>query len=366
MQEFQLLLVQIQTLVAQLAFQLAATLGLALAWLAVLLRGQTAAAGWRGLFGLTARVALILGLLWLVVLAVAWPPLLERTGNVLGPIVAALVAIMLVTEALGQRLAQSRHAVWQPAAGLLSALGFSLAVVLALLALSWLHSPLGATLIDGRYQVTEFSAMLGSPWALQAVLATLFGALVLVAALPSGVPVSDSATILTLPEVWRRRVTGLGVAGLLGLLWLLARSVGAELNPVTRTTQTLYEALLSGSGHWALRATFVLWVLTLAGWAIGLGSTKASSGLGALVAKLPVYCAPLLWVLVCWQLFGESTLSELAGLPVVDLGSQQPPLALAFGLLLVVVVVALSVWLVWRFLCRLGQLAVGNHAVEAT
>jgi cytochrome bd-type quinol oxidase subunit 1 len=152
MQEIQLLLVQSQTTLAQLAFELMALLGLGLVWLLVALGPQSPwANAWRSLFSLVARLTIGLGLLWLPVMVSAWPPLLERTGNVLGPMIAGLVAVMLVTETLAYRLAQHPSHGLRSMAAWLTAIGFSLAFALVLLAQSWMREPMGAALIDGRY-----------------------------------------------------------------------------------------------------------------------------------------------------------------------------------------------------------------------
>lgn len=375
MQEIQILLVQTQTVVAQLALQLVATLGLCVGWLAVALARHTCAPAWRGLSALTARATIVLGLLWLTVLAVAWPPLLERTGNVLGPLVAGLVAIMLVADAVAQRqvfatpsgytsaLSQRPWSFLQATGAVLTAIGFSVAVAVVLLALAWMAEPVGAVLIDGRYQVTHWSDMLGGEAFLRGLLATVFGALVLLAALALWVSQSDRATVLALPAGWQRCMAGLGVAGLLGLLWLLSRTVGMQLNPVTQTTQTFYEALLNGPGNGALRATFVLWLAALAGLlaslgvAAGAGHGASPSRLGAVMRQLTVIGAPVLWLLVCWQLFAMPLRARVADLPVADLASMQPVAVLAFGLLLVAAVVLAALWVLWRFFSRLAELA---------
>lgn len=355
MQEIQIFLVQAQTVAAQLAFQVASALGVALAWLALALgRGAYA---WRGLCALVARVAVALGILWLTVLAVAWPPLLERAGNVLGPFVAGLVAIMLVTEVLEQFLrASSRHGT-RMVAGAFMAVGFTAALVLVLAALAWLREPMGVALIDGRYQITEWADIVASPWLSQSILATVFAALLLLAALAQWACGSARTTVLALPDAWLRVLVGLGVAGLLGMLWLLARAVGGQLNPATQSTQTLYEALLSGTAAWSLRVTFVLWLVTLAGFTVSLGSLATASQLGQRIKQLPAYTAPVLWLLVCWHLFGLDVQSTAAGFPLADLASMQPPAALAFGLVLVAGVIVSAIWLVRRFLVRLTELA---------
>ncbi|UOD51321.1 hypothetical protein [Orrella daihaiensis] len=368
MQEIQLLLVQTQTVAAQLAFQMCASFGLALAWLVVALGlvRHSAAPAWRGLFALIARLGVALGLLWLVVLSIAWPPLLERTGNVLGPMVAGLAAISILTEVLAARLARSTHPRFKAVAHGLTALGMSLALGLALLLQAWLLDPTGVALVDGRYQIIEWSQMFDSRWFMQGLLAAVFGAVLLLAAWLQAPGARERLTVLALPDDWQRALSALGIAALLGLMWLVSRSVGAELNPVTQTTQTLYEALLSGSGHWPLRLLFVLWALTLAGLVSRLAASTRTSVAAARLLKLSLFAAPLMWLLVYWQLFGKANLSQLAGLPVKDLVSMQPLVALGFGLVLVVMVLGAAVWLLWRYINRLDELARANTAMEAT
>jgi len=378
MQQIQILLVQTQTALAELAFQSAAVSGLAIVWLvaafglasrttlpdsATPATGVTSvaftASAWRGLFALWARVVLVLGLLWLTVLAVAWPPLLERAGNVLGPVVAALVTIVLITESVAYRLSQSQQPQLQVVATLFTAVGFTLAMVLVLLGQSWLDAPTGATLIDGRYQVTQWTALFDARGFGQALLAFVFGALLLVAVLVQWVSGGGRAGVLAVSETWQRPLLGLGVAGLLGLFWLLSNAVGGQLSAVTQTTQTFYEALLDGSGNWPLRITFVLWLITLAGLVVRLGSGYTSSEVSAKMMRLPLLTAPVLWVMVCWELLVKNRQDQLAGLPAADLASMQPASVLAFGLLLVMLVVGASLWLLWRFVSRLATMSDG-------
>lgn len=362
MQEINILLVQTQTVMAQLAFQLAMALGLVLLILVVALRGDSSAAAWRGLFALVARLALALGVIWLAVLAIAWPALLERAGNVLGPMVAGLSAIMLATEALQQFLVRRSRSGLRFVATVMTIIGFTATLVLALAAMAWLREPSGVVLIDGRYQVTEWAQMFNGAALFQSGFATVFVGVLLAAALTQWASNREPATILSVPERWRRMMAGIGVVGLLGLFWLLTRAVGAQLNPATQTTQTFYEALLAGSGGLVLRITFVLWIVTLAGVVLSLAQSKPTNRLGRLLVRMPVFGVPVLWALVGWQLFFETGFSRLAGLPVADLASNQPLAALCAGLLLVSLVVLLSFWLMWRFLDRLTELSVAHRA----
>jgi hypothetical protein len=362
MQEIQLLLVQSQTTLAQLAFELMALLGLGLVWLLVALGPQSPwANAWRSLFSRVARLTIGLGLLWLTVMVSAWPPLLERTGNVLGPMIAGLVAVMLVTETLAYRLAQHPSHVLRSMAAWLTAIGFSLAFALVLLAQSWMREPMGAALIDGRYQVIEWSAIVQAQAFSRALLATAFSAALLLAVLAqwsvqtpnhgvTGSIITLSSTALS--TTGQRAMTGIGVAGLLGLLWLLNQAVGGQLNPTTQGTQTLYDALLYGAANWPLRLTFVLWLVTLAGLVVGLGSAGDTRKIAAWITRLPVISAPLLWLGAWWQLFISPQPSLTAGLPLADLVSMLPAWALAAGLALVALVVVLSFGLFVRFLVR--------------
>jgi hypothetical protein len=340
MQEIQLFLVQAQTLLAQLAFQTVAVLGLGLAWLLAVLGVRfTDALAWQTLFARVARVALALGLLWLTVLATAWPPLLERTGNVLGPVVIALVAALLLTEAVAYRFMSSVNQTLQSLALWLTAIGYSVALSLVVVAESWMREPVGATLIDGRFQVVQWAALFQSAGVIEAWLSTVFGALVLLGALVQSKLVGGRLDAsLDLPSGWRSGLAVLGALGLLGLLWLLARTSGADA--ASSDSPTFYMRLMQGSASsiegLALRVLFVMWVLTLVGLVLGMASTAVRSRLGQFMVQLPLFTAPLVWCLVWWQLYVWPQQTLVSGLPVADLVSLQPAWVLASGLVLVV------------------------------
>jgi hypothetical protein len=220
---------------------------------------------------------------------------------------------------------------------------------------------MGAALIDGRYQVIEWSAIVQAQAFSRALLATAFSAALLLAVLAqwsvqtpnhgvTGSTITLSSTALS--TTGQRAMTGIGVAGLLGLLWLLSQAVGGQLNPTTQGTQTLYDALLYGAANWPLRLTFVLWLVTLAGLVVGLGSAGDTRKIAAWITRLPAISAPLLWFGVWWQLFISPQPSLTAGLPLADLVSMLPAWALAAGLALVALVVVLSFGLFVRFLVR--------------
>ena len=357
MQEIQLHLVQLQVVMAELAFHLMALMGLGLAWL-LALTGTTGATRlfWQRLFGVAARFTMLLGLLWLTVMATALPLLLERTGNVLGPMIGGVVALAVLTEALAWRMTKSPHAGLSRIARWLAALGYSAALAVVLLADSWMRTPVGAALIDGRYQVTEWSAIVGASEFVRGLLASAFGALILLAAIAAwsagALGQRESDAHLDQMTRLKRRLAGLGVAGLLGLLWLLTQAVGGQLGPNTQSAQTLSDALLVGSGNWSLRITFVLWLVTLAGLVATLGPSGGDGRIGAIARRVPFVTAPLLCCFAWWELFVKSQQSLVSGLPLTDLASMQPAWALVLGLLLVCALVLLCIGLLTRLVVR--------------
>ena len=157
-----------------------AALATALGWLLVFMRWrsirhldggwQAAYRFWARIFALTLIIALGCALPFLVELGTLWPSLLERIGNVAGPLLAASIVTFFVIKAvfLGVMLFGQKRA--SPLGHLFSifmvSVGLSATVFWGLVLQSWTHTPDGATLIDGRYQVFDwvevvFNASLG-------------------------------------------------------------------------------------------------------------------------------------------------------------------------------------------------------------
>lgn len=350
MQEIQLLLVQLQTLAAEMAFQIVAVLGLGLVWLAVAFDATRLTE--RDLAGMVvcrrvASIARALGLLWLIVLVTAWPPLLERTGNVLGPMLLMLVLVLLITEGVVWRAAQSKKAVFRQVAAVAVALAYTATLALVVLAQSWMNTPTGAEFVDGRLQVVQWAALVSNGGFARAALATLLAAVVLAAAwVQFGAPVvgnssgsalnnsSNSGSSPSLPNNWRVVLNALAMAAAVGLLWLATQAMP--------DTAPFYVTLMQGASDsvqaiW-VRLTFVSWLLTMAALVIGLTRPQPTQRSRLLLHKLPVITAPLFWGLVYWQISGRWSQSTVAGLPVADLVSTQPVWVLAFGCLLVIAV----------------------------
>ena len=359
MQETQLLLVQLQTIVAQIAFQVVAVLGLGLAWLTVVLgAGQIANA--QSAFTRVASIARSLGLLWLIVLASAWPVLLERTGNVLGPLLLTTVVVLLITEAVIYRAAQTLPTPLRRLAGVAVALAYSLALALVVLAESWMNMPTGAALVDGRFQVVQWTDLIETAGFVEVYAATLLAALVLAAAwVQYGAAVTGEGCELGSARV-RVPLTALAMAALVALLWLVAQTM-----PVSAT---FYSVLMGESGDSAasllVRLTLVLWLLTMAGLLVSLTDRQfqlSNRTLGGLM-KMPIVTAPLFWVLAWWQINGAAKHATVAGLPVADLVSTQPVWVLAIGCLLVGGVVLVALRLLMGLL--LGSSQVSPSEVE--
>ena len=354
MQEIQLILAQAQTVLVQLAFQVVAVLGLGLAWLMVAIGTESPHVKvWRELFGRVARTTLVLGLVWLVVLATAWPPLLERVGNVLGPVLGAAVAVVLVVESLVARAMRAQAAWLRSAATVLTAMGYTVALALVVVAESWMREPVGAALIDGRFLVIDWQELLTNEVFAQTLLATLLGALMLLAALLQLANQPKNGLSLTLPGAWRRALTALGLASSVGLLWLVSSSVGANsmgafYDSVLQASDGAQAGAMGPVSAWLMRVLLVLWIVTVAGLVVSLAGTAGSSNLARIMSRVPLVSAPLMWCLTWWQLNAQAQASLVSGLPVADLVSGEPTVVLVAGLLLVSAVVVASFVVLWR------------------
>ena len=173
-------------------FNLFAALSTVLAWVVFWFRlraWRDEGAGWLAAYRFWVRIFalsyfLTLGLLLPVLIQVGtlWPSLLERIGNVAGPLVAfGLVSLFLFksmfmgTLLYGQRRVSPRLHVFS-ALGV--AAGMSATAFWALVLWSWMQSPDGATLIDGRFQVYHWpDVILNSLLASNVLLFVAFGLL---------------------------------------------------------------------------------------------------------------------------------------------------------------------------------------------
>ncbi|MEI6838194.1 MAG: cytochrome ubiquinol oxidase subunit I [Alcaligenaceae bacterium] len=149
-----------------------AALAMALGWILCVFRFQawkTPDSGWTAAyrfwvraFALSFFLALATALPILIEFGTLWPALIERTGNVAGPLVAFGLATFILTNSLfmgivlfGQRrVSPTLHFF----AVLMVAFGLTLTLFWAVVLHTWAQAPLGAALIDGRFQVYEWNA----------------------------------------------------------------------------------------------------------------------------------------------------------------------------------------------------------------
>jgi cytochrome d ubiquinol oxidase subunit I len=122
---------------------------------------------WVRVFALTFFMALASSMPVLLELGILWPSLLERIGNVAGPLIAFGITTLFVIKSLflgimffGQRRVSDRTHVASVA---MVAIGLSATIFWGLVLVSWTHSPTGASLIDGRYLVNDWLALIFNP-----------------------------------------------------------------------------------------------------------------------------------------------------------------------------------------------------------
>ncbi len=122
---------------------------------------------WVRIFALAFILALASALPVLFELGTLWPALLERVGNVAGPLLAFGVTTLFLVKSvfMGVMLFGQRR-VSDPAhvfAVFAVALGLTCTIFWGVVLQSWTHVPKGATLIDGRYQVIDWAELILNP-----------------------------------------------------------------------------------------------------------------------------------------------------------------------------------------------------------
>jgi len=170
-----------------------AALAMALGWILCVFRfraWQTPDSGWTTayrfwvrIFALSFFLALATALPVLVEFGTLWPELIERTGNVAGPLLAFGLTTFFVTKSLfmgvvlfGQRRVSARAHFF---AVLMVALGLTLTLFWTIVLHTWAQAPVGAGLIDGRYQVYEWNEIIWTPFVLWRSLGFVAGAFLL-------------------------------------------------------------------------------------------------------------------------------------------------------------------------------------------
>ena len=122
---------------------------------------------WVRVFALSFFMALASSMPVLLGLGILWPSLLERMGNVAGPLIAFGITTLFVIKSLflgvmffGQRRVSDRAHVVSVA---MVAMGLSATIFWGLVLVSWTHTPTGASLIDGRYLVSDWMMVIFNP-----------------------------------------------------------------------------------------------------------------------------------------------------------------------------------------------------------
>jgi len=122
---------------------------------------------WVRVFALTFFMALASSIPLLLELGILWPGLLERVGNVAGPLIAFGITTLFLIKSLflgvmffGQRRISDRSHVVSVT---MVAIGLTATIFWGLVLVSWTHSPAGASLIDGRYLVNDWMELIFNP-----------------------------------------------------------------------------------------------------------------------------------------------------------------------------------------------------------
>ncbi len=125
---------------------------------------------WLRIFALALFSAFALGFLTVVEMSAVWPTLIERMGNVFGPLMffAVVIFVVLKSTALDVMLfgkqrasvAQYRWAMW------LVLLGLAMVAYFIIVFDSWTRQPAGTMMIDGRYRIYEWFELFAQPGAL--------------------------------------------------------------------------------------------------------------------------------------------------------------------------------------------------------
>ncbi|AIT25007.1 cytochrome ubiquinol oxidase subunit I [Bordetella holmesii] len=149
---------------------------MALAWILLFfkLRARSGQPGWLAayrfwvrIFALSFVLALVSAMPVLVQLASLWPGLMDKIGNVAGPLLGFGVLSVFILKScfLGVMLFGQRQVsdLAHTLAVLMVAIGQVVAVGWAVSLQSWLQTPDGAAIVDGRYQVYDWVRVIFNP-----------------------------------------------------------------------------------------------------------------------------------------------------------------------------------------------------------
>jgi len=153
------------------------TITIALAWVLLFFKLRFNATGdskwmaayhfWVKVFALTFALGVVSGITMSFQFGTNWPGFMETVGNIAGPLLAyeVLTAFFLEATFLGimlfgfQRVGNRMHTV----ATVLVAVGTSMSAFWILALNSWMHTPAGFEMIDGRAHATDWFAIVFNP-----------------------------------------------------------------------------------------------------------------------------------------------------------------------------------------------------------
>lgn len=334
-----------------------AVLGLGLSWMLVIWdlssRGQESDAFrfWLRVFALTAYCALSLGLMAMVQTGLVLPLAVERMGNVLGPLLLAIVltAFVIKSTVFGVVL-YSRHRV-RPVmfrlALLMTAIGFTAVVTGLSVMESWLRAPAGAGLIDGQFRVYDWLGAIANPQlSMQAMLVAVTTVLMLSSVLASVWALQTrSETDINLPSPVVRLFVWLGLLCTLAVLPLSQQIIELSTGNAAAMVNVLAGEVVATPYQLAMtqfaRALLLFWPVHLLVLIVTLSQMTSSSlarepgELASRVILLGSVTGPMTCFLLWWILYlGKGPDMVLGELPFVDLVTNVAPQYLLFGTIL--------------------------------
>jgi cytochrome d ubiquinol oxidase subunit I len=153
------------------------TVTIALAWVLVYLRVRDASSGaawvavayrlWVKIFALSFGLGVVSGLTMSFQFGTNWPGFMEKAGNVAGPLLGyeVMTAFFLEASFIGVMLfGRDRVPEWlHTVSALLVAIGTSLSAFWILALNSWMQTPQGFSIIDGRFHAADWWAIVFNP-----------------------------------------------------------------------------------------------------------------------------------------------------------------------------------------------------------
>ena len=203
---------------------------------------------WARVFALAFVLSFAAALPVLIQFGSLWPLLMEKIGDVAGPLLGAGVLSAYVFKScflggmlFGQRnLSERAHTLMV----LMVAIGVTVSVFWLLVLLSWMHTPDGAVFADGQYQVHDWAAVIFNPatvwyvalFVLAAALVTAFLIMGVVAAQSLRRPVDESGRLVFRSALWLAAVSAL----LLGMAAAGAGRMVANHQPAKAAATVAY------------------------------------------------------------------------------------------------------------------------------